>query len=165
MIHGGQGIIGDFSSLPRLYNDAVINETWEGTHEVLCEHVMKAWKRDKIRKATEVQIISNLQGAAGISELKYCLDVHRGLKAKIDEQMSRDPSWIDLNRLHLSDLIYNNFTLSEFIGEAVRDSADKLLFINMAQGFAEICERGRMGLIKENGIFTDFDVMEAIVEY
>ena len=33
---GGNGTIEDFSSLPRLYRDAVVYESWEGTHNVLC---------------------------------------------------------------------------------------------------------------------------------
>ncbi|MCB1170848.1 MAG: acyl-CoA dehydrogenase family protein, partial [Leptospiraceae bacterium] len=32
MLHGGNGILGDFSVLPRLLNDSIINETWEGAH-------------------------------------------------------------------------------------------------------------------------------------
>jgi acyl-CoA dehydrogenase len=36
---GGNGTIEDFSPLPRLYRDAVVFESWEGTHNVLCAQV------------------------------------------------------------------------------------------------------------------------------
>ncbi len=42
---GGNGTIEDFSPLPRLYRDAVVFESWEGTHNVLCAQV----RRDCLR--------------------------------------------------------------------------------------------------------------------
>ena len=36
---GGNGTIEDFSPLPRLYRDAMVFESWEGTHNVLCAQV------------------------------------------------------------------------------------------------------------------------------
>ena len=42
---GGNGTIEDFSALPRLYRDAVVFESWEGTHNVLCAQV----RRDCVR--------------------------------------------------------------------------------------------------------------------
>jgi alkylation response protein AidB-like acyl-CoA dehydrogenase len=38
---GGNGTIEDFSCLPRLYRDAIVFESWEGTHNVLCEQVRR----------------------------------------------------------------------------------------------------------------------------
>jgi alkylation response protein AidB-like acyl-CoA dehydrogenase len=38
---GGNGTIEDFSALPRLYRDAVVFESWEGTHNVLCAQVRR----------------------------------------------------------------------------------------------------------------------------
>lgn len=38
---GGNGTIEDFSVLPRLYRDAIVFESWEGTHNVLCA---QAWR-------------------------------------------------------------------------------------------------------------------------
>ena len=57
---GGNGTIEDFSPLPRLYRDAVVFESWEGTHNVLCAQVYRdctrlglldqvlAWVRDEL---------------------------------------------------------------------------------------------------------------------
>jgi acyl-CoA dehydrogenase len=38
---GGNGTIEDFSPLPRLYRDAIVFESWEGTHNVLCDQVLR----------------------------------------------------------------------------------------------------------------------------
>jgi alkylation response protein AidB-like acyl-CoA dehydrogenase len=38
---GGNGTIEDFSPLPRLYRDSIVFESWEGTHNVLCEQVRR----------------------------------------------------------------------------------------------------------------------------
>jgi len=38
---GGNGTIEDFSALPRLYRDAMVYESWEGTHNVLCAQVQR----------------------------------------------------------------------------------------------------------------------------
>ena len=37
---GGNGTIEDFSVLPRLYRDAIVYESWEGTHNVLVAQVL-----------------------------------------------------------------------------------------------------------------------------
>jgi alkylation response protein AidB-like acyl-CoA dehydrogenase len=38
---GGNGTIEDFSPLPRLWRDAIVFESWEGTHNVLCTQVLR----------------------------------------------------------------------------------------------------------------------------
>ena len=51
MILAGNGILRDFSILPRLSQDALIQEIWEGTHAVLAGHVEKALRRKDSRRA------------------------------------------------------------------------------------------------------------------
>jgi putative acyl-CoA dehydrogenase len=38
-IFGGHGVMEDFSSLPRLYRDAAVNELWEGPRNVLLAQI------------------------------------------------------------------------------------------------------------------------------
>jgi acyl-CoA dehydrogenase len=40
-ILGGNGTIEDFSILPRLYRDAIVIESWEGTHNTLCMQILR----------------------------------------------------------------------------------------------------------------------------
>jgi acyl-CoA dehydrogenase len=42
---GGNGTIEDFSPLPRLWRDAIVFESWEGTHNVLCAQVLRDLSR------------------------------------------------------------------------------------------------------------------------
>ncbi len=42
---GGNGTIEEFSVLPRLYRDAIVYESWEGTHNVLAAQVMNDLRR------------------------------------------------------------------------------------------------------------------------
>jgi hypothetical protein len=51
---GGNGTIEDFSPLPRLYRDAIVFESWEGTHNVLCAQVLRDLTRlDAVDLAVE----------------------------------------------------------------------------------------------------------------
>src|SRR5258707_63311 len=55
---GGNGAIEDFSPLPRLYRDAIVFESWEGTHNVLVEQV----RRDAARFDLVPLVIADLRG-------------------------------------------------------------------------------------------------------
>lgn len=48
---GGNGAIEDFSVLPRLYRDAIVCESWEGTHNVLCAQVLRDLHRYRLHEA------------------------------------------------------------------------------------------------------------------
>ena len=51
---GGNGTIEDFSPLPRLWRDAIVFESWEGTHNVLCAQVLRDLERfDAVDVAVE----------------------------------------------------------------------------------------------------------------
>ena len=56
---GGNGTIEDFSVLPRLWRDAIVFESWEGTHNVLCAQVA----RDLERFGTLDIVLARSQGA------------------------------------------------------------------------------------------------------
>ena len=46
-IFGGHGVMEDFSSLPRLYRDAAVNELWEGPHNVLLSQIHRDLQKVK----------------------------------------------------------------------------------------------------------------------
>jgi alkylation response protein AidB-like acyl-CoA dehydrogenase len=48
---GGNGAIEDFSVLPRLYRDAIVLESWEGTHNVLCVQALRDMARYHLHRA------------------------------------------------------------------------------------------------------------------
>jgi hypothetical protein len=53
---GGNGAIEDFSVLPRLYRDAIVLESWEGTHNVLCLQALRDMARYELHQPLLDQI-------------------------------------------------------------------------------------------------------------
>jgi acyl-CoA dehydrogenase len=68
-ILGGNGTIENFSVLPRLYRDAVVYESWEGTHNVLCAQVQRDCTRLSLLDDVAAWIVDELstvtQGETG----------------------------------------------------------------------------------------------------
>lgn len=71
LILAGNGILRDFSILPRLSQDALIQEIWEGTHPVLAGHVEKAVARPACRKAL-TSLLGSDAALAGREGLALC---------------------------------------------------------------------------------------------
>lgn len=53
-VFGGNGTIEDFSVLPRLYRDAIVYESWEGTHNVLALQVIT-----DLRKLDSIDLLAD----------------------------------------------------------------------------------------------------------
>ena len=69
---GGNGTIEDFSPLPRLYRDAIVFESWEGTHNVLCAQVL----RDLVRLDAVDLVLARIRAvAAGAGDVESALAV------------------------------------------------------------------------------------------
>ena len=63
---GGNGTIEDFSPLPRLYRDAIVFESWEGTHNVLCAQVLRDLSRFDAVDLVAARAGASAQLAAGL---------------------------------------------------------------------------------------------------
>ncbi|WDP91407.1 MAG: acyl-CoA dehydrogenase family protein [Desulfobacter sp.] len=62
-IFGGHGVMEDFSSLPRLYRDAAINELWEGPRNVLLTQMHRDFQRAREWYPPGRVVASMLDGA------------------------------------------------------------------------------------------------------
>ncbi len=62
-IFGGHGVMEDFSSLPRFYRDAAVNELWEGPRNVLLTQIHNDLKRASDWYGPAEFVASVLQGA------------------------------------------------------------------------------------------------------
>jgi len=83
-IFGGHGVIEDFSSLPRLYRDAAVNELWEGPRNVLLMQVL----RDLTKAAqfiTPAQFVAALLNGAPQAMVNT-------LAAELGEKLKEAPS-------------------------------------------------------------------------
>jgi Acyl-CoA dehydrogenases len=61
MILGGNGIVEDFTVLPRLLRDAMIIETWEGPHNTLCLQIMRDAAKSNLIDRWRVEISNALE--------------------------------------------------------------------------------------------------------
>jgi acyl-CoA dehydrogenase len=84
---GGNGTIEDFSPLPRLYRDAIVFESWEGTHNVLCAQVLRDLTRlDAVELALE-RVRGLLPARGGAELIDRCL---RELEPRLRRSVSDD---------------------------------------------------------------------------
>lgn len=105
LVLGGNGIVGDFSALPRLHNDSIINETWEGTHLLLSEHVLRGFKREKVAKAF-FRYVEEITDSKAAETIRKKSELLQGL---LDNSSSEE---LDLNRIYIADLAFETFALA-----------------------------------------------------
>jgi alkylation response protein AidB-like acyl-CoA dehydrogenase len=70
---GGNGTIEEFSVLPRLYRDAIVYESWEGTHNVLVAQVLADLHRLPIADVVAARLEPLVQSAALRGEVQKAL--------------------------------------------------------------------------------------------
>lgn len=79
---GGNGAIESFSVLPRLLRDNVVCENWEGTHNVLCQQVLRDCRRLDLHQGF-FRVLEGQLGAERIvgerAALERCLIAEDGL--------------------------------------------------------------------------------------
>jgi alkylation response protein AidB-like acyl-CoA dehydrogenase len=97
---GGNGTIEDFSPLPRLWRDAIVFESWEGTHNVLCAQAL----RDLTRLDAVDLVIGRVRAIlpSGGGEMSRVLaDLEPRLRRSV-----ADPDWGSLHvRRQLQQLV------------------------------------------------------------
>jgi acyl-CoA dehydrogenase len=91
---GGNGTIEDFSPLPRLYRDAIVFESWEGTHNVLCAQVLR-----DLERLDAVDLVAERTGAP--------TEVTGGLRRAVD-----DPAWGALHGRRQLDRLVRSLQVS-----------------------------------------------------
>lgn len=123
LLHGGNGILSDFSCLPRLLNDSIINETWEGAHPVIQEHVIKALSREKVRRSLDRHMEAVLARESNSGERSDLFRELRRFYSDWKKNLERPEEWIDLNRKYITESLCYIYGLSLLIEEAVFDPA------------------------------------------
>lgn len=101
---GGNGTIEEFSVLPRLYRDAIVYESWEGTHNVLVAQVLNDLRRLPILDVVADRLRAELDEAddpalAGV--------VRRRLDEVLDDtrRAVADPAYGDWHFREVLDLL------------------------------------------------------------
>ena len=155
LVLGGNGILGDFSILPRLHNDAIINETWEGTHPLLCEHALKAYGRPNVYNAFKEMLSEAVRNGGSFPLAARALAL---ISSRINDCEKQSDFWVDSHRTEFCDLLYAAFSLSEMI----QDSAGSQAFRPHTEAYAELLIEKYSGETL-NGFFSDPSQMAAIL--
>jgi len=75
---GGNGTIEEFSVLPRLYRDAIVLESWEGTHNTLCAQVLRDFATRDLHRPWLAELTD------AFSEITHAsLEAHRTRAARL----------------------------------------------------------------------------------
>lgn len=135
LLLGGNGILNDFSVLPRLHNDSIINETWEGAHPVIAGHAIQAILRKKARLAwdayaDDVQNRMKDQGLGSEAEL-----VQRNCESCLTKLDSLNREQLDNQRLTLTEQLYRCFSVMELFNVAMESKDARLL--ELAKAYLE----------------------------
>jgi alkylation response protein AidB-like acyl-CoA dehydrogenase len=99
---GGNGAIEDFSVLPRLLRDSIVLEQWEGTHNVLCQQVLKDLHKYQLHHAFFAhadQVAQRVADRPGADALQARLTADRAAV----QTVLNAPS--DAAQLHIRDLV------------------------------------------------------------
>ncbi|MDX1960507.1 MAG: acyl-CoA dehydrogenase family protein [Leptospiraceae bacterium] len=157
LLHGGNGILGNFSVIPRILNDSIINETWEGTHQVITEHVVKAIIRKKIRNEFFEMIQTNTSETnLKLNKLKEIMLIKISeLKNILDENSLE---YLLFNRISITEKIYEIFSLSELFSFASEEK-----FFLIALGYLELIQRNKNELVSKDSLFLDSESIHKII--
>ena len=86
-ILGGNGTIEDFSVLPRLYRDAIVVESWEGTHNTLCAQVLRDFAARGLQRPWLAELEREI-GTIAHPELEAHRSRARGLLGEVSERIA-----------------------------------------------------------------------------
>lgn len=161
---GGIGIIGDFSPLPRLHNDSIINETWEGTHLIISDHIIHAMRKKKVRDAFFETIGKLSNKAETMQDCKQAIIWLRNQTNLVKESFELETKeWQDLNRIWLAKEIYNCFAIAELLEQYSFDQ-DKVIYLFL-EGFLESVLIGKDAPKRKTSIFFDRESLEKMISY
>lgn len=106
LVLGGNGIVEDFSVLPRLLRDAMIIETWEGAHNTLCIQI--------VRDANRSDLLHRWQSEVAVMLERWPRSFLAGTRSRVDQTLRQtlavlsgderdDRRWMAANARRLVD--------------------------------------------------------------
>jgi len=133
LVFGGNGIVEDFTILPRLLRDALIIETWEGTHNTLCLQLVRDLDRFDFagRWRATVQAVLDQWPAGVLGRTRERLDAAYRRVGRHLEAAARNPQWVQTHARRLVDGIAGVLAVAwmaeRAIAELAHDAAPALL--------------------------------------
>jgi hypothetical protein len=86
---GGNGTIEEFSVLPRLYRDAIVIESWEGTHNTLCAQVLRDFATRGLHRAWLAEVDEAIGGATHRAAPDAARERARAMHADVSRRIAR----------------------------------------------------------------------------
>jgi len=134
LILGANGIVEDFTVLPRLLRDAMIIETWEGPHNTLCLQIMRDAARSGLVDRWRAEIVGTLErwpnDFLSVTRSKFEQTFAQTIDVFLRERLS-DRAWAETHarRLvdRLGDLLELAWMAETALGHAQTDATAALL--------------------------------------
>lgn len=114
LLFAGNATLRDFSVLPRLAEDTLAQEIWEGTHPILAGHVLRALRKPASRKAFWVLIEGSRGGGPALDRVA---ESRERLAALLDRK-PEPPEERAAAGLEAADLAWRALTLSLLVRAA-----------------------------------------------
>jgi alkylation response protein AidB-like acyl-CoA dehydrogenase len=127
LILGGNGIVEDFTILPRLLRDAMIIETWEGPHNTLCLQIMRDAARSDLLDRWHAEVSGALEGwphdFLSFTRGQFERAFKQATEALSPERVA-DRRWVETHARRLVDGMGNMLELAWMAEMAARQASD-----------------------------------------
>ncbi|NNE62867.1 MAG: acyl-CoA dehydrogenase [Gammaproteobacteria bacterium] len=89
-VFGGNGVIEDFSSLPRLLSDAMVNELWEGPRNVLLAQIYRDFQQGLSWYPVDQFVNNLLAGSGSLRRKQLAREMLQMVAAPPDDEVNDD---------------------------------------------------------------------------
>ena len=104
-ILGGNGTIEELSVLPRLYRDAIVVESWEGTHNTICAQVLRDFAKRGLHRPwlNEVRETIHRLSQRSMDHRERAAAYHKQVTGRIDRLLTSGPEYGATHIRHVLD--------------------------------------------------------------
>ncbi|MGA9767752.1 MAG: acyl-CoA dehydrogenase family protein [Blastocatellia bacterium] len=127
MVLGGNGIIEDFTVLPRVLRDAMIIETWEGPHNTLCLQICRDAARSGLVESWRAEVSRALESWPQdflSSTRKGFEQAFRQTTEALSRERIADRKWVETHARRLVDKMGDLLEIGWMIETALRRSEE-----------------------------------------
>jgi acyl-CoA dehydrogenase len=103
---GGNGTIEELSVLPRLYRDAIVVESWEGTHNTLCAQILRDFAKRGLHRPWLKEVRMAVQGLSHASlgaHRERAESLYRDVANRIDRLLGGGEEYATRHIRHVVD--------------------------------------------------------------
>jgi acyl-CoA dehydrogenase len=127
MVLGGNGIVEDFTVLPRLLRDAMIIETWEGPHNTLCLQIMRDAAKSNLVERWRAEISDALErwpkDFLSLTRERFAQAFEQSIEPLSKERLA-DRAWVAAHARRLVDRMGDLLELAWMSKTALRQASN-----------------------------------------